>query len=232
MVVRQYDLRRFLGEYPSWIAALSTISLTTLAYFQVIPLVNALLLSLLIVIFSLVYHFGSLKRRRKERALASLRDAIDRYLVVTNPEETSSALAIINMLTTSLSIDDPVRRERADSTAVIHNIIRTLLSDYMAECKLALTEEQLRMITVEQIKEQEDRVWRAIDWYHKHVVNQIFEPSFKPFVTQDPQMAPLLPKFCMRYNRAIDMLESARKTANSDCDLNLDTDLDSLRISV
>jgi hypothetical protein len=151
---------------------------------------------------------------------------------VTNPEETSSALAIINMLTTSLSIDDPVRRERADSTAVIHNIIRTLLSDYMAECKLALTEEQLRMITVEQIKEQEDRVWRAIDWYHKHVVNQIFEPSFKPFVTQDPQMASLLPKFCMRYNRAIDMLESARKTANSDCDLNLDTDLDSLRISV
>src|SRR3972149_710728 len=102
MAVRQYDLRRFLGEYPSWVAALSTISLTTLAYFQVIPLINALLLGLFIVILSLAYHFGTLKKRRKERALASLRDAIDRYLVVTNPEETSSALAIINMLTTSL----------------------------------------------------------------------------------------------------------------------------------
>ncbi len=75
-------------------------------------------------------------------------------------------------------------------------------------------------------------MWRAIDWYHKHVVNQIFEPSFKPFVTQNFQMAPLLSKLCMRYNKAIDMLESARKVANSDCDLNLDIDLDSLRISV
>lgn len=231
MAVRQYNLRRFLGEYPSWVATLSTITLTTLAYLHVIPLVNALLFGLFIVMLSLFYHFGTLKKRRKERPLASLRDAIDRYLVVTNPEETSSALAIINMLTTSLS-DDPVRRERADSTSVVHNIIRTLLGDYLTECKLALTEEVLRMITEEQIKNQEDRVWRAIDWYHKHVVNQIFEPSFKPFVTQNFQMAPLLSKLCMRYNKAIDMLESARKVANSDCDLNLDIDLDSLRISV
>lgn len=232
MQVRQYNLKRFLGEYPSWVATLSTIFLTTLAYFQVIPLINALLAGFFIALGSLVYHFGTLKRRRKERALASLRDAIDRFLVVTNPEDGSSHLAIINMLTTSLSIDDPVRRERADSTAVVHNIIRTLLSDYLAECKLALTGENLRIITGEQIKDQEDRVWRAIDWYHKHVVNQMFESSFKPLVTQNPQMAPLLPKFCTRYNRAIDMLESARKTANSDCDLTLDIDLDSLRIFV
>lgn len=232
MAVRQYNLRRFLGEYPSWVATLSTIFLTTLAYFQLIPLINALLFALFIVIASLAYHFSSLKKRRKERTLGSLQEAIEHYLGVTNPEEASSALALINMLTTSLSIDDPVRREKADSTAVIHNIIRTLLIGYALEGKLALTEERLSIITVEQIKDQEDRVWRAIDWYHKHVVNQIFEPSFKPLITQNPQMAPLLHKLCLRYNRSIDMLESARKTANSDCDLDLDIDLDSLRISV
>jgi hypothetical protein len=172
-----------------------------------------------------------LKKRRKQNALTSLRDAIDRYLVVTNPEEPSSPLAIINrMLTISFS-DNLVRRTAADFTYVIHHIILSLLGDKLTECKTTLTGERLETLTETQVRELEDTTWRAIDWYHKHVISQIFEPSFKPFVTQNSETASLLSKLCRRYDKAIDMLETARRTPNSECNLNLDTDLDNLRIS-
>lgn len=227
----EYNLRRFLKDHPSWVAAVGTTFLTALAYFQVLSLGSAVVLAAVITLLFLAYHFGTVKRRRKENALASLRDAIDCYLVVTNPEDATSPLNIINQMLEMSFSGNAVRKTAADFTYVIHNIIQILLGDSLTECKTALEGQRLEAITEIQVKDMEDKTWRAIDWYHKHVVNQLFDLSFKPFVTQSPRTAPLLSKLCMRYDRAIDMLETARKIANSDCNLNLDIDLDALRIS-